>query len=345
MSRNIPHAKAQRRNGALRNTAALGVFAPLREKTSHQPRTNVAFTKLQRRLAFLVILLPFLGVIAALILASTSGVGWVEVLLLLGMYMAGAVGTEVGFHRFFTHRSFQANKFTRMLLAVLGSMNAQGPVLFWAAIHRRHHQFSDQAGDPHSPHVYANGKRIGSVLHGLWHAHVGWLFADEVTDWGRYVPDLLRDKIIFKINRYYFVWVLLGLAFPALAGGLLLGTWLGVLKGFLWGGLVRIFLAQQVTWGVNSLGHVYGSRPFSNTDSSANNGWLALLSIGGSWHNNHHAFPTSAWHGLKWWQIDLAGWFISFMAVAGLANNVEAPAPEAIARLEVQEKKGSYHAT
>src|SRR5207237_546614 len=107
----------------------------------------------------------------------------------------------------------------------------------------------------------------------------------------------LRDKAIFRINRHYLVWPILGVAIPALLGGLLTGTWMGVLKGFLWGGMVRIFLAQQVTWAVNSIGHVYGRRPFEIEDRSTNNGWLALLSAGGSWHNNHHAFPTSAWHG------------------------------------------------
>ncbi|HEX8282699.1 MAG TPA: fatty acid desaturase [Pyrinomonadaceae bacterium] len=291
---------------------------------------SAPFRSLEQRIALVVVIVPFLGFLAALALVWEYGVTWTQVGLLAVTYALGALGTEVGFHRLFSHRSFQAKPFVTALLAVLGSMNAQGPVLYWAAIHRRHHQFSDQEGDPHSPYVMAGGGRPGNVLRGLWYAHVGWLFVHEITDWGRYVPDLIKNKIVFKISRYYLVWPVVGLILPALAGALLIGGWRGALDGFLWGGLVRIFIAQQVTWGVNSIGHTYGRRPFPLDDRSTNNGWLALPSAGGSWHNNHHAFPSSAWHGLRWWQLDLAGCFIAALAAAGLAWKVERPTEEMI---------------
>jgi stearoyl-CoA desaturase (delta-9 desaturase) len=301
-------------------------------------RANVPLQTLEQRIALGVVVLPLLGFVAALALLWVYGVGWLEVGLLLVMYAVGALGTEVGFHRLFSHRAFQTGPIIRAVLAIFGSMNAQGPVLYWAAIHRRHHQYSDREGDPHSPYLYPEGASTRGQLRGLWHAHVGWLFTHEVTDWGRYVPDLLRDKAIFKINRYYPLWPVVGLIVPASLGGMWTGTWLGVLQGLLWGGLVRIFLAQQVTWGVNSIGHTYGRRPFKVEDRSTNNGWLALPSAGGSWHNNHHAFPTSAWHGLHWWQVDLAGCFISALATVGLAWKVDVPTPEMIAtkRIEIR---------
>jgi stearoyl-CoA desaturase (delta-9 desaturase) len=291
---------------------------------------NAPFRRVEQRIALMVVLLPLLGFLAALVLLWEGRAGATEVWILAGMYVIGALGTEVGFHRLFTHRSFQTGRVVLVLLGVFGSMNAQGPILFWTAIHRRHHAFADRAGDPHSPYLYFRGEEIGKLLRGLYHAHVCWLFAHEMTDWGRYVPDLLKDRTVVKLNRLYLIWVALGLLLPAAAGALLIGGWAGAGAGLLWGGLARIFVAQQVTWGVNSLGHVYGSRPFRLQDRSTNNGWLALPSIGGSWHNNHHAFPVSAWHGLEWWQLDPAGRFISTLEACGLAWKVEAPTREMI---------------
>ncbi len=266
---------------------------------------SATYKKIERRIALIVVITPFLGFLAAIALLWGRGVQLVDLEILLGMYSLAAIGIGVGYHRHFSHRSFETNVAVRVILAILGSMAAQGPVLYWAAIHRRHHQYSDQPGDPHSPHLHGEGVR--GLLSGLWHAHIGWLFMHEITDWGRYIPDLLRDRVIFKVNQWYFVWVLIGLAIPTALAAIFTRTWIGALEGFLWGGLLRIFLEHHATWSVNSICHVYGNHPFHTRDESRNNIWFALISFGESWHNNHHAFPTSAMHGLQWWQLDLLG--------------------------------------
>jgi len=187
---------------------------------------------LQRKIAFWVVLIPFLALLAGVALLVRSAVGRVELALLLGMYWASHLGAGLGFHRYFSHRSFQTTKTVKALLAILGSMAAQGPVMLWAATHRRHHQFSDREGDPHSPFVHAPG--LLNRLRAIWHAHVGWLFKPQVNDWVRHVPELVKDKMLMRINRLYFVWVLLGLAIPSAIGMWLIGGWRGAYDGFLW---------------------------------------------------------------------------------------------------------------
>jgi stearoyl-CoA desaturase (delta-9 desaturase) len=284
---------------------------------------NAAAQKFERRVALAVVIMPFLGLMAAIIWHWGAGIGSMEVGLLVGMYTATIMGIGMGFHRLFSHGAFQTTVAIRVILAILGSMAAQGPVLWWAAIHRRHHAYSDCPGDPHSPHLHGEG--VLGLLRGLWHAHTGWLFIHEVTDWAHYIPDLLRDTVLFRINRLYFVWVGLGLVIPAAIGGLLSWTWLGAFQGFLWGGVVRLCLGHHATWSINSITHVCGSRPFRSRDQSVNNFWIALLVFGEGWHNNHHMFPNSAKHGLTWWQIDISGWAIRALELAGLAWNVKAP--------------------
>jgi stearoyl-CoA desaturase (delta-9 desaturase) len=281
----------------------------------------------ERRIALVVVLTPLAALVLAIYLLWGHGVGPVDLGLLAGMYVLTMIGLTAGFHRHFSHNSFQAAPAVRAALGILGSMGAQGPVLYWAAIHRRHHAFSDRPGDPHSPHL--SGKGVWGWLLGLWHAHVGWLFVHEVTDWGRYVLDLLRDRLVFKINRLYFVWVLLGLAIPAVLGGAIAGTWEGAALGLLWGGLVRVCLCQHTVWAVNSLGHLYGSTPYrtQTRDESRNVFWLSFTAFGDNWHNNHHAFPYAAMHGLRWWQIDLAGYLIRGLRLVGLVWDVKAPPP------------------
>jgi stearoyl-CoA desaturase (delta-9 desaturase) len=242
------------------------------------------------------------------------------------------IGIEVGFHRHFSHAAFRAPRPVRYALAIAGSLAVQGPVIFWVAIHRRHHRFSDRPGDPHSPHLHGGG--VVGTAWGLFHAHVGWLFQPEDTDWRLYVPDLLRDRSVFDANLRYGYWVLLGLAIPAVAGGLLHHSWSGAGQGFLWGGLVRIFLAQHVTWSVNSICHWAGSQSFATRDRSTNNLWLALISAGGSWHHNHHAFPHSARTALRWWQIDPSWWFIRCLGAAGFATNVRLPSTARVAQMQ-----------
>jgi stearoyl-CoA desaturase (Delta-9 desaturase) len=283
---------------------------------------------LERRIALAVVIIPFLGLVAAIALLWGLGIGWLELGLLAGMYTVGIVGIGVGFHRHFSHGSFQTTPVIRWTLAVMGSMAGQGPVLYWAAIHRRHHSCSDQPGDPHSPHLHNAG--VGGWLRGFWHSHTGWLFHHEITDWGRYIIDLLRDPVLFRINRLYFVWVFLGLLIPAAIGGAVTGTWMGAFLGFLWGGLVRICLGHHTTWSVNSLCHLFGSRPYRSNDESRNNFLIALPAFGEGWHNNHHAFPYSAYHGLEWYQIDWNGLCIRVLKLLGLAWNVKVPSARAL---------------
>lgn len=274
----------------------------------------------------MVVLLPFLAGAYALVSLTRGLPSSVDLALLLAMYLATTFGVEAGFHRFIAHRAFDARSPLRVALVVLGSMAAQGPVLFWVAAHREHHAFTDQAGDPHSPRLHGEG--FWGSLRGLWHAHVGWLFVSRPSSWARFAPDLLKDRRLFRLNQWYPLWVLLGLILPAAAGGLLTGSWQGFWSGMLWGGLVRIFLVQQATWSVNSLCHRFGSHPFDGTGTSMNNAWLALISLGGSWHNNHHAFPRTAVNRFEWWQFDFCGAVIRAFERVNWASNINFPAPE-----------------
>jgi stearoyl-CoA desaturase (Delta-9 desaturase) len=283
------------------------------------------------RIANLVIVVvPFLGFIAALLLLWGTAVDWVHLALLVVMYLATGLGITVGFHRLFTHKSFEAVKPLKALLGVLGSMAVEGPVIAWAAMHRQHHQHSDSEMDPHSPHAHG-GEGTWAMLKGFWHAHMGWLISRPDMGSERYVPDLLQDKIVRNVSRLFPLWVVLGLIIPAVLGGLLTLSWTGVLLGFLWGGLARIFLVHHVTWSVNSVCHLWGSRPFRSNDHSRNNAIMGVLAMGEGWHNNHHAFPTSARHGLRWWQFDLSYCVIKVLEACRLARAVRVPSPERIA--------------
>ncbi|MBX2866032.1 MAG: acyl-CoA desaturase [Leptolyngbyaceae cyanobacterium MAG.088] len=281
-----------------------------------------------QRLSLITVLLPLLGTIVAIALLPFAPIGISEVALFIVFYILSMVGVEVGYHRYFSHRSFQANKSVQALLAILGSMAAQGGVIFWVAHHRRHHQYTDQERDPHSPHLH--GDNFWGQLRGFWHAHLGWVLEGEISNSALFAKDLLRDPLISSINRLQQIWVLLGLLLPAMINGLILGTWIGFLQGLLWGGLVRIFVGQQVINATNSICHMFGSRPFQSGDQSTNNVWLAIPSIGQSWHNNHHAFPSSAVTGLEWWQIDIGTWFIRGFEQLNLVTNVKRPSAKMI---------------
>lgn len=288
------------------------------------PSITIANDYLQtiyRQLSLATVFIPFIGLIVALGSLWLLGIGPVEVGLLVSMYAVTIFGIEVGFHRHFSHRAFQTNTVIRVILAVLGSMAAQGGVIYWVANHRRHHQYTDLPGDPHSPHLHGDG--LLNRLRGLWHAHVGWALEGEITNSMLFAKDLLQDPVIAKVNRLQQVWVILGLVIPTIVGGILTGTWMGAFQGFIWGGLVRVFLGQQVINCTNSICHVFGSRPFDTDSHSTNNLWLAIPSWGQSWHNNHHAFPNSAIVGLEWWQIDLGTWVIRLLEFAGLVWDVK----------------------
>ncbi len=271
------------------------------------------------------VVVPFLGVIAAIVLLWNSMVDWTSIAIMVAMYLLTAVGVTVGFHRLLTHRAFQSYPLVERTFAVLGSLSVQGSVLDWVADHRKHHAYTDTEGDPHSPHV-----GHGHGLRGFWHAHAGWLMETQgQADWRRYARDLYEDPAMRRIGRMFPQLALLSLLLPTVASCALHGfTARGALEGLIWGGLVRVFFVHHITWSVNSICHIFGRRRFAIEDRSTNVWWLAPFSLGESWHHNHHAFPRSAFHGMRWWELDIAGLVIATLARLGLAWNVVRIAPE-----------------
>ena len=268
------------------------------------------------------IVLPFVGLIVAIVLLWDRMVGLTELSILAVGYVLTGVGITVGYHRLFTHRSFQTYRPVRYAFAVLGQMAVEGDVLAWVSDHRKHHQFSDQEGDPHSPHAGFGGGVLGA-LQGLWHAHTGWLFSESGrADQARYAKDLMRDTGLRVIAKLFLPLVIFSLLVPAVVGWVLIGGWYGFLAGLFWGGAVRIFLLHHVTFSINSICHFWGRRRFASRDESRNVWWLSWISFGESWHNNHHAFPTSAFHGLRRLEIDPGGWVIWTLEKLGLAWDV-----------------------
>ncbi|HET6831111.1 MAG TPA: fatty acid desaturase [Solirubrobacterales bacterium] len=268
------------------------------------------------------VILPFAATLAAIVLFWNEIVSGADLAIFAGMYLLTATGVTVGYHRLLTHRAFQTYPAARYLLAGLGQMSVQGSVIAWVADHRKHHAHTDVEGDPHSPHV-GHGHGVGGVLRGLWHAHSGWLLVSHGrADWRRFAPDLWEDPGMRLISRWFPAFVLAGLMIPALAGFLVAGTVAGAATALLWGGFVRIFFVHHVTWSVNSVCHYFGSRRFDTEDHSTNVFWLALPSLGESWHHNHHAFPRSATHGLRWYEVDPSALIIRGLARVGLAWDV-----------------------
>jgi len=293
-------------------------------------------TRTERTANLIGVLVPFLGVLAAIGLFWNRAVDAVDLAILAAMYLLTAVGITVGFHRLLTHRAFQTYPWLERTFAVLGSLSVQGSVMDWVADHRKHHAHTDREGDPHSPHV-----GHGSGLRGLWHAHTGWLLETQgQADWKRYAPDLYEDPRMRRIGRCFPLLALASVLIPTVAGFCLDGfTLAGALGGFVWGGLVRIFLVHHVTWSVNSVCHFFGRRRFDTGDQSTNVAWLSLVSLGESWHHNHHAFPRSAYHGLRRWELDPSGLIISALRRAGLAWNVIRIAPERQRERALHEKR------
>ena len=258
-----------------------------------------------------VVVAPLIGVVLAIRLLWQSAVSWTDITLLLVMYALVALGVTVGFHRMLTHRSFTPHPAIKFILLVLGSMAFEGPALSWAATHIKHHAVADREGDPHSP------------LDGFFHAHMGWLFTKQMEDPNVYCRHLVKDPIIAFVSRTFPLWAGLSLVIPFAIGG-----W----HGLIWGGLVRMFLTHHVTWSVNSVCHTFGKRPYETNDASRNEWLVGLLAFGEGWHNNHHAFPRSAIHGLRWWQFDLSGLLIVALEKVGLASDVYRVPPEQLAR-------------
>ncbi len=238
------------------------------------------------------------------------------------VYLLTGLGVTVGFHRLFTHRSFKTYPAVRGVLAVLGSAAIEGPIISWVADHRKHHAFSDKDGDPHSPHV-DHGVGLRGALRGLAHAHLGWLFIHtERGSRERYAPDLIADPVVEFVDRTFFVWAIGGLAAAFGLGYAIGGTWRAGLTGLLWGGAVRMLVLHHMTYSINSLCHFFGRRDYATEDHSRNLAWLALPTFGEAWHNNHHAFPTSASHGLSWRQPDVSAMVIRGLERVGLAWDV-----------------------
>lgn len=265
-------------------------------------------TGMQKVFAFVVVFLPLASLAYALVFDLNSSHLWLSLIVLGVLYVATEFGVEAGFHRFATHRAFEAHTSIKIPLIILGSMAAQGPLLAWAANHRRHHRFSDVEGDPHSP------------AQSLFHAHLGWHFSVGQSSVIRFAPDLLIDRTLMRLNRWYWWWVALGLFIPAAFVGAMTASWDGAFSGLLWGGLVRICLTQNFTWSVNSICHRFGSRPFDIPGTSRNNFWLAIPTMGQSWHNNHHAYPQAALLDFKWWQLDPSAYFLRLFKMLGLIS-------------------------
>jgi stearoyl-CoA desaturase (Delta-9 desaturase) len=288
----------------------------------------VANETLDRVATGTVTVVPFLALGLAVWQAWSHSLYWSDVAVFAIMYTLTGLGITVGFHRHLTHRAFKAKKPVRVALTIMGTAAIEGPVTAWVADHRKHHAFADEEGDPHSPHVGHSGGFAGA-LKGLLHAHVGWLFIhDERGSKERYAPDLLEDPAIRFVDRTFLVWVLAGLLMPFALGWAIGGSIHTALTGLLWGGAVRILLLHHVTYSINSLCHFFGRRSYDTGDESRNLAWLAPLSFGEAWHNNHHAFPTSAAHGLRWYQLDISALVIRALERLGLAWDVVRVSPE-----------------
>jgi stearoyl-CoA desaturase (delta-9 desaturase) len=279
----------------------------------------------------LFVLVPFLAVATAVPFAWGWGLSWVDVGLAVFFYFLTMGGTTVGYHRYFTHRSFKARRGLRLSLAVIGSMAFQGPVITWVADHRRHHAYTDQEGDPHSPWLF--GTSAVAIARGFWHSHFGWLLRHQRSNPAMFAPDLLADPDIVRINRQFGMWTAVSLIAPAVLGATLSHSWWGALTAFFWAGLVRIGVSHHMAWSVNSVCHMIGARPWSTRDRSTNFWPLAVATMGESWHNLHHADPTCARHGIGRGQLDPSALVIAGLEKAGWAYDVRWPTPDRLARL------------
>ena len=288
----------------------------------------------QKYFGYAAVIVPTLFTSVAVVQAFYQPVSWLAISLCAIFYVLTTLGINVGYHRLFSHAAFKAHPRLEAALIILGSMAAQGHMTHWVCNHRRHHQYTDQADDPHSPHLSSSGDAL-SGLSGFFRAHIGWLFEGSFPN-VLYAKDLLKRPLLMKVNRLYLLWVVLGISIPAALGGLISSTWLGVWQGLLWGGFVRMFLVHHAIWSINSINHLYGARPFETGEKSTNNFWVAVVNLGDGWHNNHHAFPHSALHGLEWWQIDVSGWVIRALESVSLAWDIKRPTSKSMKAREAQ---------
>ncbi len=311
-------------------------FEPSASETSKVGRviSNAKLKKLQHVNSFVFTALGLTGIAVGVYRALfVEALSMLTIGIFLTFFVLIGLGITAGFHRHFTHRSFKATPAVRAALAILGCMAGQGPVVFWVALHRMHHEYADKEGDPHSPNL--SGNSVAQKAAGLWHAYLGWTVKHEVPNANFYARDILRDPLIMAINRQYYVWVLLGLLLPTAVGGILSQSVSGAIDGFIWGGLIRMFAVHNIIWWITSFAHVFGKRDFDSRDRSTNSGWIALPTLGESWHNNHHAFPAAAILWFRWWQVDIAGGAIRLLEILGLAWDVRRPSASDLERKRI----------
>jgi stearoyl-CoA desaturase (Delta-9 desaturase) len=287
-------------------------------------------TKFQLAFAGLIFVLPLAAVVLAVVIFWSHGIGWLDLGLAAGMYVVTGLGLSLGFHRLFSHRSFVPARWLKITLAIAGTMGIEGSVTSWVSQHRRHHTYTDRAGDPHSP--VPSGPGLALQMKGLWHAHAGWLFVHNEVNAERWSRDLQEDPDIAFITRTAIVWSVLSFLIPMAIGWVVIGTVWGALLAGLWGGVVRVALLHHVTWSTNSLCHAFGKQPYGDRDRSTNFAPLALLSFGDAWHNAHHAFPQSARHGVDAGQVDISARTIRIFEQLGWATSVHWPSHSAMDR-------------
>jgi len=274
-------------------------------------------------------ILPLVAVLLSPLYFKYLYSGWFEIGLCVAFWFVTGIGITVGYHRLFTHRGFECTRPVQAVLAVVAAMAAQGGVTSWAAIHRYHHEQSDKPGDLHSPNLHGEGWR--NRARGLLHSHFTWMSRHSYPNAVRYVPDILRNSMLSMINRYYYYWIVLGLIIPTALGALYHQDLRGAISGLMWGGIFRIFVVEHIIWSVNSLGHMFGSRPYDTKENSHNMGIFALATLGECWHNNHHQFVSSPNFGLHWYKLDPGYWFIKGLQFTGLAWELRVPKAAQIA--------------
>lgn len=308
---------------------------PWLEETRGIKQLNKSSHAIQRNIALAVMFVPFLGTLEAVRLMFQGRAGWIEFWLFAGMYFVHMGGVTIGMHRQIAHASFKTGKLFRALSIIAGSMAGQGPVLYWASTHRAHHRYSDKQGDPHTPQLHGPG--FVNRLRGLFYSHMPWMLADKVASPSDFCRDILRDRTLMKLNQFYFHWLALGFIIPgaldaALSGDGMAGFW----RGIVFGGLFRMFLANQAAWCVGSVCHMFGRRPFRTHDSSGNNWWVAFLTFGEGLQNNHHAFPKHYRHAVEWYEPDLSGWVLFILEKLGIVWDLNRPSRPTIEGLRVQ---------